>query len=206
VKLKVLITLNLEIITAAPLIINPNYKIEDYFDRLLPPGVCVKDRRVSHSDMINKTSEKFIFLNINSRELPEFEFKVKIKRILDFMAFGVCDKQMVVRNHFRLNSMLSSRFEHFCYLVSSDGTIFAKSSEKSRKIERSPNVKAGDEIIIKYSKQLKLMTFIKENYLGEKNEISRLIIEIDDIQYAEITPLLILKNFEDEIEIQFPPF
>jgi len=124
-----------------------------------------------------------------------FHYKVKIRKISGFMAFGICDKQRLSQNQYRFNGV--SNVPHGCFLVSSNKYIWNNNLliQNNCFMDNMPVFQKGDEIEFIYDPIQNLLKFKINNVF--EGSIKKIITE----SQRYLVPCFILINKNDEISI-----
>ena len=86
----------------------------------------IENKAICHSK--NEKEHIFVFLNpifdIDPKDFKEYKFKIKINiNYNSWIAFGLCDKQIVIKNFYKFNkgNVSDKFFNHGSFLVSNNG-------------------------------------------------------------------------------------
>ncbi len=83
-----------------------------------------ENKAICHSK--NEKEHIYLFLNnnfdIDPKDFKEIKFKIKINlNYNSWIAFGLCDKQIVIKNYYKFNKGNDKFFNHGSFLVSNNG-------------------------------------------------------------------------------------
>ena len=84
----------------------------------------IDNKTICHSK--NEKEHIYVFLNTNfdvdTKDFKEYKFKIKINiNYNSWIAFGLCDKQIVIKNYYKFNKGNDKFFNHGSFLVSNNG-------------------------------------------------------------------------------------
>lgn len=168
-------------------------------------GVAVwkySNRAVCQS--IGLPSHKFVLADIKLNSMDNnTKWTLEVINIKSWMAFGICFKETVINNNYRLNGY-SRKFKHGCFVITSKGLILNNNNtETPLKVLDFPQIQKGDKIEFEYvSLKSLLIIKIRSKYVYEISQIDK-VKEYDinfDTQFFNLVPCVILMNFGDEIE------
>lgn len=142
-----------------------------------------------------KNEHKFAFMSVMLNQI-NFRWGVRLEEINGWMAFGICCKDLVASNKFAFVSN-KLKFNHFCYMISSNGYSWNASNEQenNRKVHDLKFGK-GDVFHLTYSCTDKSILF--ENDHGFSHTLTK--IEISN--QILITPVICMINVGDSVSFE----
>ena len=112
--------------------------------------------QVIRSDIIytSKTAKpRFAFAYYASKNSSVFSWKIMVKKIVNWVGFGVCYKESIETNHYLINKP-----GNFLYAITSDGKIF----ENKEPVQEHFSLKMNDILEICYNTEQNTVMFKKE--------------------------------------------
>ena len=134
---------------------------EIYLDSIhTSPGLEIKSKYTVNC-VSGYNTHKFVFANVvlNNRDL---EWKIKINKKSSWLAIGVCNKDQILKNKYKMDT---SNLNHGTFLYTLNGHILNCNNEKEnmKKMMFRLNDSCNDGITVKYSYLEKTLEFKSNN-------------------------------------------
>lgn len=192
---------------------NNNTAISTQTKRIDPDLLNIEiDRRVSgpNISILSKLSarcyketlhENFIFLNLNVATHRIKKWRVKIIKLVKWMAVGISDKSISVRNNFNFNVFdiqNPSKYLNGCFVIAQDGLIVNSNYLPENNIrvrEASFNQGSVIEMTFDIIKETLEFHYLQTNY---KITLHNITVEPQSV----LLPIVVVKSAGDEIEFE----
>lgn len=146
-----------------------------------------------------KNEHRFALAN-NVLNNTNCEWVVKIKRLSGWMGIGVCLKELVISNKFKLTATRQN-FIHGTFLISSNNYIWNSNNyeENDKMLPDCPKLKTGDEIHFKYEYKKETLEFTITNPHYPEQSYTKTLTEISHPKGNYLVPCVVFLSLNDEV-------
>ena len=177
---------------------------KQFFDYTILTKECeILDDKIIKCVSNNRSNHKFIFGNSISDDYEKFSFKITLVNKINWLAFGLCQKEIVVKNKFRfVNYENKIIFDHGCFLLTSKSFSFNRNNVKEDNLEVKDMKKLspGDVIDVTYYPKYGFLKFYVTDL--KKNTYIYSLSEVWRTSECNLSPVFIFFNSEAEILVE----